>query len=305
MRVLVTGATGFIGSHVTRRLVADGCEVTALVSPGADTTRIADVIPSIRRLDGNLMSSLAPVLTGLQLDACLHLAWYAVPGVYLTAPENLEHLKASVDLLRLLPETGCRRVVGAGTCFEYDLETAAETLSETSPVRPHTLYAACKHALATVGERWCKLAGMSWAWGRIFYPYGPADDPRKLVPTLVRELTAGRPCDLTMGEQIRDYIHVADVADAFWRLLRSPHEGPIAIGSGQPVTVRHIASTVADRLGRADLLRFGARVASPGDPARVCADNRVLRGLGWEPSHDLASGLAETVAWWQGYSPGP
>ncbi len=300
MKVFLTGATGFIGSHVARVLVRHGCEVSALVLPGADTGRIADLLPSLRLVAGDLMADgqrLEAELASIRPELCLHLAWYAVPGKYLTAPENLLHLTAGLRLYELLPRIGCRRFVGAGTCFEY--ETDAGTLSEETPTRPQTLYAACKYALGSVGAQWSPLANMSVAWARVFYLYGPGEDARRLVPHIIGKLTAGEPCLLTSGQQIRDYLHVEDVAEAFWAIARSSLEGPVNIGSSQPVAVAELAAQLGDIVGRADLLRLGALSTPPGDPPYICAVTERLRSTGWRPHHGLRDGLAQTVAWWK------
>src|SRR5437879_1796118 len=119
MKLFLTGATGFIGSHVARQLVREGHEVHALIRPAADTRRIADILPSLHAVSGDLLdSSFIPHPSSLAL--CLHLAWYVEPGKYLDAPQNVEFQNATVRLAQQLSAAGCQRFVAAGTCFEYD-----------------------------------------------------------------------------------------------------------------------------------------------------------------------------------------
>src|SRR5262245_5800687 len=124
MRVFLTGATGFIGSHLLRLLAREGCEVAALLRPGADTRRLADLNGSYRPVPTAMEDTGAIVgeLGGWQPDLALHFAWYTVPGKYFSAPENLACVTASLELFGCLHEAGCPRIVAAGTCFEYDLD---------------------------------------------------------------------------------------------------------------------------------------------------------------------------------------
>ncbi len=300
MRVFVTGATGFIGSHLTRALVRQGCEVHALVRPQADTRRIADVLPSLRVVRGDLgsLERLTPSLGEIRPDACFHLAWYAVPGKYLEAPENVEMLETSLRLTRGLARTGCRTLIAAGTCFEYDTDFGY--LSESTPTRPRSLYAAAKLALHLAASHWARVAGLRVVWPRLFYQFGPWEDERRLVPAVVLSLLRQQKFRTTAGGRIRDYLDVEDVAAALHSLLDSSLEGPVNVGSGRPVAVRDIARLIGDALGRAELLDLSDEMVDGPGPAFVCADNRRLRaGTGWSPRYSLEEGLQRAVDWWR------
>jgi nucleoside-diphosphate-sugar epimerase len=299
MRVFLTGATGFIGSHVARRLVAEGCEVHALIRPGSDTRRVRDVLPALAVVHGDLFAfpELAAALERIRPELCVHLAWYAEPGRYLRSPENLRCLAATLELANRLAGLGCQRFVGAGTCFEYDTEQGY--LSEASRTGPRSLYAASKLGAWLVLEQLAALAGMSAAWVRFFYQYGPFEDERRLVPAVIRALLRGETAKTTAGAQVRDMLHVEDVASAVWAVARGGLTGPVNIGSGQPVTVRRIVETVGDLLGRPELLALGALPYGAGDPPFVCADNRRLCETGWAPRFDLNDGLRHTIDWWR------
>lgn len=300
-RVLLTGATGFIGSHVARRLVRGaGDEVIVLVRPGADLRRIADLAGQMRVVEGDLFAPgpWEAAVRDAAPDLCLHLAWYAVPGEYLRAPENLDCVTASLRLLCLLGAAGCGRVVSAGTCFEYD--TDAGYLTEGGPARPRTLYAAAKHGFFQIAEQFQKEQGRSFAHARLFYQYGPWEDERRLVPHVITHLLRGESCALTSGEQVRDFLHVEDVASALCALGASDVRGAVNIGSSQPVTVAKIARSLGALVGRPDLVHLGARETPPGDPPFVCANtNRLRAEVGWRSAYDLQTGLEETIAWWR------
>lgn len=283
MKVLLTGATGFIGSHVARVLLQGGHEVHAVVRPTSDRRRIADIERALTIHTGEMDHvPLAP-------DVLIHLAWYAVHGRYLTAPENRDCLAAS---LRLLRRAACR-VVFAGTCFEFD--TSLGRLSEDSPTKPTTLYAESKDTLGR------EVRGRdNAAWVRFFYQYGPWEDERRLVPSIIRALRRGEPAKLSPGDQRRDFLHVEDVAAAVCAIATSGLTGSANIGSGEAPSVKEIALTIAALAGRPDLLRFGEIPYGPGEPMLIVADNAKLRSTGWAPRYSLEEGLRRTLAWWRG-----
>jgi UDP-glucuronate decarboxylase len=302
VKLLLTGATGFIGSHLARLLISSGESVTAIVKPSSTRWRIADVADSLRILEGDLgdRALLAKRLSEDVPDVCIHLAWHGWSGPSLTAEENLSSLAASLELLRAVADAGCRRFVGVGTCFEYD--TSGGMLSETTPAHPGDLYGVSKHSLWMAAQAVSPIAKMEVAWARVFLVYGPFDDERRLVPSLALSLIRGEAAKTTPGEQVRDIMHVEDAASAIWAVARHSYRGAVNVASGVPVKVVDIARQIANLVGRPELLQIGALPYRVSDPPVLVADTTVLREtIGWAPQYDLASGLAHTVAWWRAH----
>ncbi len=300
MKILLTGATGFIGSHVARQLVSEGHEVHALVRPQSDRWRIADIQSALHFHAADLLH---PPFTipHEPFPICIHLAWYVEPGKYLDAELNDKYSSAGLRLGTLLSSWGCRRMVAAGTCFEYDTDLG--TLTESSPTKPRSRYAQSKLTLFRELTTLCEKTDMQFAWTRFFYQYGPGEDSRRLVPTVINALLQGKPAKLTPGEQVRDFLHVEDVATAVCAVARSQLTGAVNIGSGQPVTVGEIARKIGDVLGKPELVKLGAQAYPPGEPMRIVADNTRLRQeIGWQPRFDLDAGLRQTIDWWKSRS---
>jgi nucleoside-diphosphate-sugar epimerase len=300
LKVLVTGATGFVGSQVARELVRRGHEVRASVLPGAGLEAIADLSGRIELVDCDLWDCTPRQRADLcgSVELCIHAAWYAVPGEYLASAENLRCVQGSLALLEALAAAGCGRAAFLGTCFEYRF--GADPLAETDPVAPGSLYAAAKLATRYLGEQLARARGMRFLWPRLFYLYGPFEDPRRLVPSVIRALLRGEPVDVTRGLQVRDFLHVRDVGAAVVAAALGDLEGVVNIGSGDPVTVRDVVSTIESVIGCEGLVRYGGRPDNPTDPPCVCADNRrLVAGTGWSPSFDLRGGLQDAVAWWK------
>ena len=305
-RVFLTGATGFIGSHIARALLRERHEVFALVRERSDLERVADVASEMTLVQADLRDAaeIERHVARIAPELCVHAAWYAVPGQYLDADENLTLVGATATLALLLARSGCRRFVGIGTCFEYD--TTGGTLSESTPTRPANVYSASKLAAFLLTEQVGARAAMDVAWARLFYLYGPFEDDRRLVPSVVRALLRGQEAQLTSGDQVRDFLHVRDVAAAVCAVARSEVTGPVNVGSAEPITVRDLVETIGSIIGRPELLAFGSLPDRPADPAVVVADNgRLVEECGWRRGTTHADGLRETVEWWRNRATAP
>ncbi len=299
MKVFITGASGFIGSHVTRALISAGHDVLALAVPDDNLWRLQDIFPDFEVIRGVLqdIANIQNQLRSWRPQTCIHLAWYAEPRKYLNSRENLGSLQGSLNLLQTLPEYGCGQFIGAGTCAEYEMKP--EMLAENERTKPETLYAACKLSFQIMGEQIAAQAGLRFAWGRIFYLYGPQEDTRRLVPSAILKLQKGEVFSASPGEQIRDYLHVTDVANAFLSFVEQQATGIYNICSARPITIKTLLDTIGDLLGRPELLAHGALPYREWEPMFICGNNDRLKATGWTPRIDLHSGLHDTINWWK------
>jgi dTDP-6-deoxy-L-talose 4-dehydrogenase (NAD+) len=265
-----------------RALAARGMDVVAADRPGARADRLTGCGPRVRIAEVELGTPGAAkaLLAAHRPTHLLHLAWYAEPGNYLGSRENLRSLSATTDLVATAVDAGCRRIVAAGSCLEYAASDAPHR--ESDPAGPESLYAACKHAAHVVCE---PLTDGSSAllWARIFYLHGPGEDPRRLMPMVATQLRHGEPVDLSGGEQVRDYLHVADVADALATLACSDAVGVANVCSGMPTSLRTLLGAIGEHLGRPELLRFGRLPYRDGERMCIAGDPGTLRALGWRP----------------------
>ena len=300
MRVLVTGAAGFVGAAVAAELLERGHEVACLVRRPGQAGGELTWAKRAKVILGDLADSSgwAAEVKDWQPEACVHAAWLTDPATYLDSPANVWLLDASLRLLDLLGSAGCRRAVFVGTCAEYDA-SVSRALDESSPLRPATLYASCKVALSLLGARRAEEAGIGFAWARIFHPYGPRENRERLIPAAIRTLLQGRVFTSSHPEAKRDFIHVDDVASGLAALVEAGAAGAFNVSTGRPTSVRDVLDLLGALSGRPDLLSFGAQPRQGWDPESISGlPDRLVAATGWQPRVELRDGLASAYAWW-------
>jgi nucleoside-diphosphate-sugar epimerase len=296
-RALVTGATGFVGRNALGPLAERGFEVHAVTSrePPAELEGLA----VWHRADLLNPAAAEAVIEEARPTHLLHLAWYVEHGDYWGSLENVRWVEASLLLLRRFAAASGRRAVVAGTCAEYDWSRSPLSEAE-SPLVPATLYGAAKRGLHVVAAALAARVGFELAWGRIFFTYGPYEDERRLVASLAHALARGKPAPSSHGRQVRDFLHVEDVADAFAALVAADVTGAVNVAAGTSVSIREVAELLGKLSGSPELLDLGALPPRPGDPDELSADVCRLRDeVGWRPSWSLEDGLRETLKWWR------
>ena len=288
-RLLFTGAAGFIGRRAIPHLLDLGYEVHAVDVRPID-------LPGCVTHTANLLDAevIRDVVGRIRPTHLLHLAWYVEHGQFWTSLDNCRWVEASIALLREFGANGGQRVVTSGTCAEYEAGHALCIEAET-PCRPATLYGASKHALSVLQAALCRQMGVSSAWARVFFLYGPGEPDRKLISSVISSLLRGELAETTHGEQVRDFLHVEDVARALVAILDSGLEGAVNVGSGHPVTQRHVVETIGRLMERPELLRIGAIPAAGNEPERLVPDIGRLRSTGFTPRHTLESGLRDMI----------
>jgi nucleoside-diphosphate-sugar epimerase len=295
-RVLVTGASGFIGRHAVPVLLARGYEVHTV-----GRRQIFDELKDVQQHNANLLveDEIHRVLESIRPTHLLHLAWNVTPGQFWTALDNLDWVAASLKLTRAFAQVGGQRAVYAGTCAEYDW--SYDRLDEMqTPLVPTTLYGTAKRALQSLVQDAANLTGVSTAWGRIFLLYGPHEAPSRLIAHVITALLRGQPALCSPCTQERDLMHVEDVARAFVSVLESDWEGPVNIASGTCQPLSDAVLMIGELTGRPDLVRLGARPMPTNEPPRLAAATDVLKDrIGFQPRYNLRDGLKATVNWWR------
>jgi nucleoside-diphosphate-sugar epimerase len=295
-RVLLTGASGFIGRHAVKPLMERDYEVHAVSSRLIDPGTTGVYWHEVDLLEANQIPIL---LARIQPTHLLHFAWCTTPGKYMTSLDNLRWVQSSMNLAKEFTRHGGQRVVMAGTCAEYDWRNGYCTEGKT-PLIPAQLYGVCKHALQMILHEFADQTGISAAWGRIFFLFGPYEKAERLIPSVISSLLRNEPIRCGNANQIRDFLFVQDVADAFVALLESEVTGPVNIASGCSISIKDIIHKIANKLNREDKVRLAAFCGATHEPHQVVADvDRLRNVVGWFPKYDFEKGLDLTLLWWK------
>jgi nucleoside-diphosphate-sugar epimerase len=187
--------------------------------------------------------------------------------------------------------------------MEYDWSYSFYSESKT-PFRPTSLYGASKRGLFCIAEALCRQLGIQLAWGYIFHLFGPFEHPDRFFPSLIRGLLEGRAIPLSKGDQIRDFIDVRELADAFIALMESPFTGAINLASGEGRSLKEIGTAISAKIGRPELLQWG-KIPPRQEPLELIPDLSLQKAeLQWHPRRSFAESLDEVIDWWRSHRMG-
>lgn len=305
-RVLVTGATGFIGSHVTRRAVDAGAEVHALTSSVSSVypVRLTDLRDRITLHGGSLTdrSAMDAVAARVQPTHVLHLGAYTHVGKsWQRVDECIQtNVQGTVNLLQALERVGFRRFVYTGTSEIYGDIPAP--FREGEPVNPVSPYSVTKYA----GEMFCRQFHQAQGWPivmlRPFNAYGPAQTPDRVVPEIILRALRGQELRMTRGLQTREFNYVEDLAEGFLRAATVEGvEGELFnLGCGEEISMHDLAVKILGLMGDPIESQFGALPDRPTEIWRMFSDSSKAQDrLGWKPRHRLEEGLEKTIDWYR------
>lgn len=302
-RVVVTGGSGFVGANLVRRLVRDGHAVHLLVPPGPARWRLAGLAGAVRLHEGDLADGahVAAAVRRIRPEWVFHLATH---GAYSWETDLRRMVETSVigtmHLVQACLDTGFEAFVNTGSSSEYGFKDHAAAESEA--LDPNSHYAVNK----TWATHFCRYTAVSRSLPirtlRLYSVYGPWEEPRRLMPTLIRRGLAGALPPLVGPETARDYVYVDDVVDAYL-LAASRPSAPGAVynvGSGVQTTLREVVEIARRVLGIAAEPMWGSMPARVWDTNVWVADRRAIgAALGWEPRYGFEEGFGHMVAWFR------
>ncbi len=296
-KVILTGANGFIGRQTLVSLLERNYEVHAV----SNTEPTADLIfENVIWHQANLLekSEVEKLCRKIKATHLLHFAWYVEHGKFWNAPENKNWLDASIYLTEKFKLNGGKRIVIAGTCAEYEWGKDEILSEENTPLKSQNFYGECKLEL----QKSIADLEVSQAWGRIFFLFGEYEHPNRLISSVINSLLKNDAAECSHGGQIRDFMYVGDVADAFAALLDSNIQGAVNIGSGKPHTIKEIVLKTANILNRSEKVLFGKIPSPENEPKSIVADtNRLRNELNWREKHGVSKGLERTINYWKNY----
>jgi UDP-glucose 4-epimerase len=301
-RALVTGAAGFIGAGLTRRLLAEGHHVDLLLRPGSDTWRLEDIREALTVHDADLRDPQAveSAVGAAAPDWIFHLATHGAYSWQTDARGIFEsNILGTLNLAQACVRRGFEAFVHAGSSSEYGLKNHAPTEDEAP--EPNSDYAVAKVTATLLCRHLAVQHGLHMATLRLYSVYGPWEDPRRLMPTLVVQGLRGELPPLVDPYTARDFVHVEDVTDAFLVVAQTHVPGSNAIynvGSGEQITLAEVVG-IARKVLKIDAApQWGSHPARSWDTAVWVADpSKILSELGWRARRALDDGLIELAEW--------
>lgn len=301
MRCLVTGASGFLGSWLVRRLLQEGHEVTVWMRSGAPSPRNVDWISKVRIVPGTFeeLQSLTDNIERDSIDCFFHLAWFGVTSDFRNHTDQISiNAIGSLRLWELARNLGCKHWIGIGSQAEYGPHDGV--LREDLPSNPVTAYGVAKAAIGTLTRKMAEMSGMRHTWVRLLAAYGPGDDPRHLIPSVIQTLCAGNIPSLTKGEQLWDYLYVSDAVNALCHIASTETTGTFNLSSGKTVEIRTLVEMIRDLIDPRLPLEFGKVPYRPDQIMHLEGDITSLKSAtGWRPETSLKEGLCRTVEWFR------
>ena len=297
--MILTGATGFIGSAVLAALAQRGGRTVVLLRAESKRNRISSLggyeAETCTRLND---PKLAEQLRVRQPAVLIHCAWRGVAGNERNSAYQItENLPLTLDSVKLAVASGCRQWIGLGSQAEYGNLNRA--IAETAPTLPTTIYGKAKLAAGVAALALAEASGLHGVWLRVFSTYGPGDNPHWFIPYVIREFLQGKRPQLTRCEQLWDYLYVQDAAEAIVSLADGLSDGVFNLGSGMAPPLRQVAEIIRGELGTVLQPEFGAVPYRADQVMHLQADiTRLSTATGWQPRVGLKEGLRETANWY-------
>lgn len=293
--IIVTGATGCVGSAVVRRALAKDIHVTCIVHQGS--TRLSN-LPSddrVKIVECNLSDYKTLQLDG-EYDAFIHLSWEKTFGASRDDAEvQARNIQYTLDACHLAKRCGCKVFVGAGSQAEYGVQSV--DLTPSLPCNPESGYGIAKYAAGKLSAMLCKSLGIRQNWVRILSVYGPNDGENTLISYVMREFKTGRSPELTKCEQIWDYLYADDAGDAILAVAERGIDGKAyPLGSGKGRKLSEYIEDIRKAINPYVEEKYGVKGYYPHQPMHLVADiTQLVNDTGWEPNIDFLNGVKRFV----------
>jgi len=291
MKLLVTGANGFIGKYVIKSLLdsSNSLKIFA-VSQGSNNKATHKNLTWIN-LDLHDYEATYSALKETAPDVLIHLAWYAEHGKFWTSLENLKWISTTINLLRNFHEFGGKKAFISGTCAEYD-SSPVPCEEDLTPIRPQSIYGKCKDLTHQIAKDLCVNWDLELIWGRIFIPYGPGESLKRLIPSSLKAMNDGLDIDTTHGNQLRDFIYASDVANAITLLsISKVTSGAYNISSGQAVSIKEILEICQKNSKRVSKIKYGSIPLPSHETQFLVGCNKKLTKAGWKNQNTIENGI--------------
>lgn len=294
-KVLITGASGFIGKQTVKDLIERGYEVVGIKYQNEIDFKHKNLTTiTLDLLDVNQVKKL---FDKNKFEDLIHLAWYGDAKCH-THNINIDWVAASLNILKCFHENGGKKVLIAGSISEYDFEYGYFK-EDLTPLNNKSLYGKSKAALFNLAQSYCEQNGIDFKWARIFNLYGQYERPQRLMPYVITSMLKNKDVKVSTCTKFQDYLHVEDVADSIIKLFESDINGAVNICSGEPVKLKNIVEKIKELTDFKGEILYGAIPSAFEEPVAIGSNTKLLNELHWKPKYSLEEGLSQCVNWWK------
>lgn len=303
-KAFITGATGFIGANLTRRLLDEGYEVFVLLRKSSNIWRIKDILNKLHLIYADIsdLAALKKAMADFSPDYIFHLATY---GAYPDMQEDEEkiiktNIIGTYNLLQVTKDIGYKCFINAGSSSEYGIKDSP--MSENDLLEPKNMYGASKASVSLLCQSFSRVHDKNVVTLRPFSVYGPYEEGFRLIPTVIINCLNNKNTPLTSGEQKRDFIFVDDFIDVYLKVMNMANiSGEIFnVGSGTDTTIKEVSEKICKLANRGkNLLEFGKKKMRTAEAIKSWkADTSKIKNvLNYEPKNSLDDGIKKTLDW--------
>jgi nucleoside-diphosphate-sugar epimerase len=300
-KILITGATGFVGSNLARRFLKEGMEVHVLTRHSSDKWRIVGILGDIREHSADLLQQgkLESIVSVVKPNIIVHSAVYGGHSFQKEARQIMDsNFFGTFNLLNACRKSNFDLFINTGSSSEYGAKP--RPMKESDVLEPLDSYGVSKTAATLYAQSLAKTMLLPICTLRLFSPYGYYDDPKRLVSSTTISCLKGEKPNVSSPDPVRDFIFIEDVADAYMKAIETPGAiGKILnIGSGKQYSVDEVVGKIIELTGGKVRPVWGGAQKRSGEPAVWQADVSLAKAvLNWEPIHSLEGGLSKTAKW--------
>ncbi len=296
-KIVVTGASGFIGNHCINILIERGYQIHAVCR-----SSVENKVDNVYWYEIDLfdLEKIEFFFKEIKPTYFLHLAWKVESGLSFGSNENEKWFNLSKKLANYFYQNGGKRLVVSGSCFEYDLSIGHTISEEVTPLSSNNEYGKNKNNLYQYLKSLQKEEGIDFAWGRIFFTFGPGQKLASLVPYVISSLINDKLVETTDGNQEYDYLYVEDVALALVSLVESTYVGAVNISSGKTIKLKELILKFAKAFNKEHLIKFGVRERPENSPSHVQGNIEILKNkTNWKKQFDMNIAVQKTISFYK------
>lgn len=304
MNILVTGGTGFIGSHLLSKLVSMHHKIFVIKRKSSNLWRIKSIKQKINLLKIDTFADLPGIFEQNKFDIIIHLAmkyvkrnedWKDVKEI------NETNITLPAILLTLAQQHKIKAFINTGTCFEYNLSNSS--LSENDPINPYNYYSSTKVAFENILKYFVDKKSIKGLTLKLFFPYGEMDN-QKVIPLMINSVLSNTPLELTLGEQKLGFTYVDDIIDAYIKSIEFIEKNKLMdyevfnIGTDKTTSLKQLSGYLENISGKKGLISFTEPYPSDEIMHMSCNSKRANRILNWHPKTDIIEGLTKTYQYY-------